>query len=83
MEDDQVREMIAKAKPTIIKNMWYYNWSEGIATDRKECMALAERLFDEAAEHVFDFVVSREIYEGEQTTQEEVEQFLKLQIGYA
>ena len=81
MDEDQVREMIAKAKPTIIKNMWYYRWSEGILADKQECMASAERHFAEAAEHVFDFVLSREIYEGEQTTQAEVDKFLRLQLG--
>lgn len=81
MDEDQVRAMIAKARPAIIKNLWYYTWSEGIRADRQESMESAERHFDEAAEHVFDFVLSREIYEGEQTTQEEVEKFLRLQLG--
>ena len=81
MDDDQVREMIAKAKPTIVKNLWYYRWSEGIFADKRESMESAKRHFNEAAEHVFDFVLSREIYEGEQTTQEEVEKFLRLQLG--
>ena len=81
MDEDQVREMIAKARPTIVKNLWYYRWSEGILADKTESMASAERHFAEAAEHVFDFVLSREIYEGEQTTQEEVEKFLRLSLG--
>ena len=81
MDEDQVREMIAKAKPTIVKNLWYYRWSEGILANKQECMASDEQHFAEAAEHVFDFVLSREIYEGEQTTQEEVEKFLRLSLG--